>query len=67
MAYDIRLDIKVAIKVILQEFSKTMDDPHFESVLKRFESEAKIAAKMDHPNVIRIFGFKRENIVLDDR
>jgi serine/threonine-protein kinase len=44
-----------------------MEDSRFNGVLKRFESEAKIAAKIDHPNVIRIFGFNREKIEVDGR
>ena len=67
MAYDTRLDIRVAIKVISPAFSCTMEDSRFDSVLKRFESEAKIAAKIDHANVIRIFGFNRESIEVDGR
>ena len=31
----------------------------------RFESEAKIAAKIDHPNVIRIYSFNRDDIQID--
>ncbi|RJQ62943.1 MAG: serine/threonine protein kinase [Desulfobacteraceae bacterium] len=64
-AYDMRLDLEVAIKVISSKFEKTLDDTQSESVLKRFEAEARIAAKIDHPNVIRIYGFKRESIALD--
>ena len=52
MAYDTRLDLRVAIKVISPEFSCTLEASRFDSVLKRFESEAKIAAKIDHANVI---------------
>lgn len=66
MAYDTRLDLRVAIKVISSEFACSMEESQFESILKRFESEAKIAAKIDHPNVIRIFGFNRESIEIDD-
>jgi serine/threonine-protein kinase len=44
-----------------------LEASRFDGVLKRFEAEAKIAAKIDHPNVIRIFGFNREHIELDDR
>ena len=62
MAYDVRLDRKVAVKIISPDFSDAMAAEERESILKRFESEARIAAKIDHPNVIRIFGFKRENI-----
>ena len=33
MAYDTRLDLRVAIKVISPEFSCTMEDSRFDSVL----------------------------------
>lgn len=62
MAYDTRLDLKVAIKVISPELAETMEAPQYNGILKRFRSEARIAAKIDHPNVIRIFGFMREVI-----
>ena len=65
MAYDMQLDLQVAVKVISPEFSGTMEEPELESILKRFASEAKIAAKIEHPNVIRIYGFKREKIESD--
>ena len=65
MAYDIQLDIRVAIKVISPEVSKPMDESQVESTLKRFQSEAKLAAKIDHPNVVRIFGFKQDTIEID--
>jgi serine/threonine-protein kinase len=66
LAFDTRLDLQVAIKVISPEFSQTMEVSELEGVLKRFESEAKIAAKIDHPNVIRIFGFSRESVEIDN-
>jgi serine/threonine-protein kinase len=67
LGFDTRLELQVAIKVISPEFSRTMDEGQLESVLKRFEAEAKTAAKIDHPNIIRIFGFNRENIELEGR
>jgi serine/threonine protein kinase len=66
LAFDTRLDLQVAIKVISPEFSQTMEASELDGVLKRFESEAKIAAKIDHPNVIRIFGFSRESVEIDN-
>lgn len=44
MAYHTRLDLRGSVKVISPDFSCTMEDSRFESVLKRFESEAKNAA-----------------------
>lgn len=67
MAYDTRLDLKVAVKVIAPELAETMDASQYEGVLKRFRSEARIAAKIDHPNVIRIFGFRRDTVDFEDR
>ena len=66
LAFDTRLELQVAIKVISPEFSQTMEGTEFESVLKRFESEAKLAAKIDHPNVIRIYGSNRESVEIDN-
>lgn len=66
LAFDTRLELQVAVKVISSEFSQTMDGPEFESVLKRFESEAKLAAKIDHPNVIRIYGSNRESVEINN-
>ena len=67
LAFDTHLELQVAIKIISPEFSQTFDEERFGGVLKRFEAEAKIAAKIDHPNVIRIFGFNRESIELGGR
>ena len=67
MAYDIQLDIRVAIKVISPGVTKPMDDAQIESTLKRFQSEAKLAAKIDHPNVVRIYGFKQDTIEVGGR
>ncbi|MEE4603828.1 MAG: serine/threonine-protein kinase [Desulfobacteraceae bacterium] len=67
MAYDTRLDLKVAIKVISPELTETMDATQNNGLLNRFRSEARIAAKIDHPNVIRIFGFMQDNIDLEGR
>lgn len=67
MAYDTRLDMKVAIKVISPQTAENMDASQYEGILKRFRSEARIAAKIDHPNVIRIFGFMQDNIEVDGR
>ncbi|MGB8426908.1 MAG: SHOCT domain-containing protein [Desulfobacterales bacterium] len=53
LAFDTRLELQVAIKVISPEFSRTIDEDQLGGVLKRFETEAKIAAKIDHPNVKR--------------
>jgi serine/threonine protein kinase len=65
MAYDTRLDLKVAIKVISAGVVETMEASEYELALKRFQAEARIVASVDHPNVIRIFGFKQDTIECD--
>ena len=49
LAQDLTLDREVAIKVLPPDFSS---DPQ---VIKRFQQEAKTAAKLDHPNIIPIY------------
>jgi eukaryotic-like serine/threonine-protein kinase len=48
LARDSRLGRKIALKVLLTEFTK---DP---SRLQRFEQEAKTASALNHPNIITI-------------
>jgi len=48
---DTKLGRPVAIKVMRREFS---DDPEF---VKRFESEARITASLNHPNIVKVFSF----------
>lgn len=50
-AEDTVLDREVAVKVLKQEFA---DDPAFRT---RFESEARHAASLHHPNVASVFDF----------
>ena len=52
LAYDLRLNRKVAIKVMLPElaFHEGMED--------RFKREARTAAKLDHPNVVVIYSVR---------
>ncbi|HUF30906.1 MAG TPA: protein kinase, partial [Gemmatimonadaceae bacterium] len=52
--YDPELDIPVAIKVLKPQFA---GDETFES---RFRREASIAAKLRHPNIVRILAVGRE-------
>ncbi|MGB3209964.1 MAG: protein kinase [Desulforhopalus sp.] len=65
MAYDVHLDLKVAIKVISPGVLETMEPSEYEVALKRFQAEAKIVAQVDHPNVIRVLGFKQDTIEYD--
>lgn len=50
-AYHARLDRNVAIKVMHPTF---LSDPNFHS---RFDREAKIIARLDHPNIVSIYDF----------
>ncbi|MBI1830197.1 MAG: protein kinase [Planctomycetes bacterium] len=50
-AHDEKLDRIVAIKVLAKELSGK------ESYVKRFEREARVMIKLDHPNVIRCYDF----------
>ncbi len=49
LATDLPLDRLVAIKVLPPELS------HDENFVRRFEREARTAAKLDHPNIVPIF------------
>jgi len=50
-AYHANLDRYVAIKVLHPAF---MEDPNF---LARFQREAKVVAKLEHPNIIPVYDF----------
>ena len=49
LAHDLALDRPVAIKVLPPEVA------HDENLVKRFEHEARIAARLDHPGIIPIY------------
>ncbi|WP_197452325.1 serine/threonine protein kinase [Rosistilla carotiformis] len=53
-AADTRLDRTVAIKVI----PRVGEDP---DLLRRFKNEAQSAAKLDHPNIARVYDVGQEN------
>jgi serine/threonine-protein kinase len=53
-AYHAALDRYVAIKVLHPAFK---EDPNF---LARFKREARIVAKLDHPNIVPIYDFDEE-------
>jgi serine/threonine protein kinase len=55
LAHDLTLEREVAIKVLPPDFST---DPQ---VIKRFQQEAKTAAKLDHQNIIPIFRVESED------
>jgi serine/threonine protein kinase len=48
-ARDLKLDRQVAIKLLAENFAGD------EEVRKRFSREARLAARLDHPNVIQVF------------
>ncbi|MCP4656576.1 MAG: protein kinase [bacterium] len=50
-AVDTKLERDVAVKVILPDFAA---EPHF---LERFLLEARVVAKLDHPNILPIWDF----------
>ena len=50
-AYQAKLDRHVALKVLPQEF---LHDPAF---AKRFEREARVVAKLEHPNIVPIHDY----------
>lgn len=50
-AYHAALDRYVAIKALHPAF---MEDPHF---LERFRREARVVAKLEHPNIVPIYDF----------
>ena len=54
LAQDLTLEREVAIKVLPPDIS--LDD----HVVKRFQQEAKTAAKLDHPNIIPIYRVESE-------
>src|SRR5262245_13823681 len=55
LAHDLTLEREVAIKVLPPDIS--MD----EHIVKRFQQEAKTAAKLDHPNIIPIYRVESES------
>ncbi|GAB2654377.1 serine/threonine-protein kinase [Gordonia jinhuaensis] len=50
-ALDMRLDRRVAVKVLKSEFS---DDPEF---LERFRNEAQTTARLNHPGIAAVFDY----------
>ncbi len=53
-AFDVRLERKVAIKVIRRDaFPPSILD----NILKRFENEAKALAKLNHPNIVGVIDY----------
>ncbi|MFZ5438645.1 MAG: protein kinase domain-containing protein [Myxococcota bacterium] len=53
VAHDLELDRKVAVKVLAANLM------HDAEVLERFEREARLTAKLDHPNIVPIYDVGR--------
>jgi eukaryotic-like serine/threonine-protein kinase len=53
IAHDLELDRKVAVKLLA---ASLVNDPQ---VLERFEREARLTAKLDHPNIVPIYDVGR--------
>lgn len=56
LAHDLALDRKVAIKVLARELS---NDAEF---VARFEREAKLTARLEHPNVVPVYSVGRHGV-----
>ena len=54
LAMDLNLRRKVALKVIRK---KAISEQDYEKLSKRFEIEAKTLARMDHPNIVKIYDY----------
>ncbi|MFO7446789.1 MAG: protein kinase [Ignavibacteriaceae bacterium] len=57
-ALDIKLERYVAIKILS---SQAINNPQF---VERFKREAKNQAKLNHPNIVPVYGFTEENHIL---
>src|SRR5262249_12912802 len=55
LAEDIRLDRKVALKMLLEEFTQDANR------VRRFGREAKTASALNHPNIVTIFDIGEAN------
>ena len=54
LAHEINLDRSVAIKLLPQTYL------HDEQFIKRFRREAMVAARLEHPNIVRIYQISEE-------
>ncbi|MCH8325292.1 MAG: protein kinase [Bacteroidetes bacterium] len=57
-AFDLKLERFVALKILNSDL---LSNPHF---LERFKREAKHQAKINHPNIVPVYGFAEENGIL---
>ena len=58
LAHELQLNRKVAIKVLLPELLYT------DGMDRRFKQEARVAAKLDHPNILVIYGVRESRELL---
>lgn len=54
LAYQLRVDREVAIKVIKTQHANSPD------FIRRFEYEAQLVARLEHPNIVPLYDFWRE-------
>lgn len=64
LAHQLNLDRQVAVKIISQEFIKTLegDDEEISSEIKRFHREVLVMARMQHPNILQVYDFDKLEI-----
>jgi len=58
LAWDVRLEREVAIKMIRID---QIPPAQQERILKRFEREAKALGKLNHPNIVSVYDFGKED------
>ncbi len=61
LAHQLNLDRKVALKIMSQEFIKSLegDEEEIASEIKRFRREVKIMARLQHPNILQVYDFDK--------
>ena len=59
LARQLNLDRQVALKIMSQEFIKSLegDEEEFTSETQRFHREVKVMAQMQHPNILQVYDF----------
>lgn len=57
-AFDTRLEREVAIKIIRRE---AVTQENYNGMLLRFEREAKVLARLSHPNIVKVYDFGDHN------
>ncbi|MCP4339354.1 MAG: protein kinase [Desulfobulbaceae bacterium] len=64
LAHQLRLDRQVALKIISQEFIKTLEEDAEEisSEIKRFHREVLVMARLQHPNILQVYDFDQLEI-----